>query len=62
MSMCKHQMHLINQGIHWCAKQVKDYPNCCNEECPCFEDLDLDVCTTSICTTDDEEFIKESNE
>ena len=26
--ICKHQMHLINQGIHWCELQKECYPNC----------------------------------
>ena len=34
---CAHQGRLVNQGIHWCEKQLKDYPNCCNKDCPYYE-------------------------
>ena len=30
--ICKHQMHLINQGVHWCELQKDCYPNC--DHCP----------------------------
>ena len=36
MSMCVHQGHLINQGIHWCELQKPGYPDCC-QNCPEFE-------------------------
>ena len=26
--ICKHQMHLINQGVHWCELQKECYPDC----------------------------------
>ena len=29
---CKHQMHLINKGVHWCELQKDCYPNC--DQCP----------------------------
>lgn len=29
---CKHQMYLINQGVHWCELQKNCYPNC--DQCP----------------------------
>lgn len=44
---CKHQYHLINQGIHWCEKQVKDYPECCNKDCPYYEEIVLETITTT---------------
>ncbi len=47
---CKHQGHLINQGIHWCEKQLKDYPNCCNKNCSYYEAIDLETITTTSTT------------
>ena len=44
---CKHQHHLINQGIHWCEKQVKDYPDCCNKDCPYYEAIIIKSTLTS---------------
>lgn len=34
---CIHQGILANQGIHWCEKQLKDYPECCGKHCPYYE-------------------------
>lgn len=36
---CKHQRILANQGMHWCEKQLKDYPDCCNKNCPYYEGI-----------------------
>lgn len=35
---CIHQGILANQGIHWCEKQLKDYPDCCGKHCPYYEE------------------------
>ena len=39
MKICKHQMWLINQGIHWCELQLPNYPKC--EGCEHFEELEI---------------------
>lgn len=35
--MCENARCLINQGIHWCDKQVEGYPDNCNEDCPYYK-------------------------
>ena len=47
---CKYHLHLINQGIHWCDKQVKDYPKCCHKKCPYYEKIvfECEYTSTSI--------------
>ena len=50
MIRCKNQEHLINQGIYWCSKQVKDFPSCCNNDCPYYEpELDGITVTSTSC-------------
>ena len=46
MSMCVHQGHLINQGIHWCELQKAEYPDCC-QNCPEFEAVPEGVVTST---------------
>lgn len=47
MKMCLHQQYLINQGMHWCGKQVNGYPECCNEKCPYYEEVKWEPTETS---------------
>jgi len=46
--ICKHAMHLINQGISWCDINCNSFPSNCGEKCPKYEELDL---TGTITTT-----------
>ena len=50
MSMCVHQGHLINQGIHWCELQKPGYPNCC-QNCSNFEAVPEGVVTSTAAST-----------
>ena len=33
--ICKHLQWIINQGVHWCGKQLPIYPDC--KDCPFYE-------------------------
>ena len=45
--MCKYQMWLINQGIHWCKLQRQEYFNHC-KDCSCYEEVEMgETCSTS---------------
>ena len=53
MGRCKHQVILINQGLHWCGKQNPSYPDCKN--CPEFEEEDINFYISTACNVITEE-------
>ena len=53
--ICKHAMHLINQGVSWCDINCDSFPCNCGEKCPKYEEVDL----TGTITTTNNKFLKE---
>ena len=54
---CRHQETLINQGIHWCGKQNKCYPNC-GQHCPDYEARGESVITFASTTEEKIDFLQ----
>lgn len=56
-TVCKHEGHLVNQGIKMCNKELPNEANIgkCGPDCPCYEQEKVETVTTSATTIESDE-------